>query len=252
MKRERKGLVFGAFFVIACIVASCRVVKEDRTLCPCTLSLVMESLPEYPAWVYVNGEPAGEAYADTTLKVLVERGPEADILVLSGAPLPPDGMARIPYGAESPAFCSFSTRADCRGETGVVHVKMQRHFSALSLSFESAEGRDLPFWAEVRGCVGGLSLPDGAPLPGEFRCRMDEDFRCRLPRQHESDQLWLDIVMADGVLRSFPLDVSLRASDYDWEAPSLKEISLHVSLSVTEIHFTGGEWGAAFPLQISI
>jgi len=212
----------------------------------------MEHLPEYPAWVYVNGKPAGEARCDTTLEVRVERGPEADILVLSGAPLSPEGIVPIPYGSQSPAFCSFSTRADCRGETGLVTVEMQRHFSELSLSFEAAEGQELPFWAEVRGCVGGLSLPDGVPLPGDFRCRMDENGRCRLPRQREEDPLWLDIVMADGVVRSFPLAASLRASDYDWNAPSLEEISLQVSLSITEISFEGEVWRAAFPLQLLI
>lgn len=65
---------------------SCNAVKEDRRYCPCTLSVVLEGLPEYPAWVYVNGTLAGEAAADTTLAVWVDRGPEADVAVFAGAP----------------------------------------------------------------------------------------------------------------------------------------------------------------------
>ena len=92
---------------------SCNAVKEDRRSCPCTLSVVLEGLPAYPVWVYVNGAPTGEAAGDTTLVVWVERGPEADVAVFAGAPPGEDGTVRVSYGSPCPALYTFIGRADC-------------------------------------------------------------------------------------------------------------------------------------------
>lgn len=233
---------------VVLVLESCNAVLENRQDCPCTLSVVMEDVPEYPVRLYVNGEWAGEALCDTTLQVWVERGTEASVLAISGMYPDEAGLADIPYGDQCPPVYVFSGMADCRQESGSIRVVMQKHFSTLSLNF----GGKVPFQAEVRGCVKGLAIPEGDPLPGEFHCRLDDDFCCRLPRQREDDQLWLDIVLNDGVLRSFPLDAYLRASAFDWEAPDLGDISLQVDLSATEICFARQEWGSAFPLLLTI
>ena len=250
MNGKRAGQII-ALVVNSIVLMSCSVVLEDRRDCPCALSVVMEGLPEYPVWLYVNDSLSGVALSDTTLLVRVERGAEASVLALSGSRLNDDGRVIIPYGDPCPPLYVFSSRADCSHETGLVEVRMHRHFSTLSLSFGGAAD-DVPFRAEVRGCVDGLSIPDGTPLPGDFHCRLDDSLSCRLPRQRPTDQLWLDIVLGDGVLRSFPLDASLRLSDYDWDAPDLEDISLQVDLSVTEIDYHFGVWDSSFPLKISI
>lgn len=240
--------------LISVICMSCEAVWEDRSACPCALSVEMKDLPEYPVWLYVNGMPAGEATCDTTLLVRVEKGPEAAVLGLSGARPDGNGRVQIPYGSPCPLLYVYAARADCRGDTGRLPLSLflTRHFSTLSLSFGGAAGGRVPFLADIRGCVGGIALPEGTPLPGPFRCRLSEDFSCRLPRQRPEDPLWLDVMLEDGVVRSFPLDGLLRASAYDWDAPQLADISLQVNLSVTDIHFTLGQWNTSFPLRISI
>lgn len=231
---------------------SCNAVKEDRRSCPCTLSVVLEGLPAYPVWVYVNGAPAGEAAGDTTLVVWVERGPEADVAVFAGAPPGEDGTVRVSYGSPCPALYTFIGRADCSGETGSLTVKMHRQFSVLHLELEGPGSWGSPYWAEVRGCSAGLDSADGSPLPGDFHCRLGPDYACRLPRQRPRDPLWLDIAMADGVIRSFPLGEYLTASAYDWEAPDLEDIRLSVNLSISEISLETDLWSTVIPLEIVI
>lgn len=236
-------------------LTSCSAVWEDRSSCPCALSVEMKDLPEYPVWLYVNGMPAGEATRDTTLLVRVEKGPEAAVLGLSGARPDGNGRVQIPYGSPCPPLYAYPASADCRGDTGLLPLSLfvTRHFSTLSLSFGGTEaGGRVPFLVDVRGCVAGIALPGGTPVAGPFRCRLSRDYSCRLPRQNPEDPLWLDVMLEDGVVRSFPLDGLLRASAYDWAAPMLADISLQVNLSVTDIHFTLGQWKSSFPLQISI
>jgi len=253
MNVECAGRLFFAFLSLS-IVASCSAVLEDRRACPCALYVEMKDLSEYPVRLYVNGTPAGEATCDTTLLVRVEKGPEAAVLALSGAAPDASGQVRIPYGSQCPPLYVYAGTADCSGDIGHLFLSsfMTRHFSTLSLRFGGAAGGRVPFSAAVRGCVGGVSLPGGEPVAGDFRCVLSPDFLCRLPRQRPEDPLWLDIMLEDGVVRSFPLDVCLREAAFDWEAPQLEDISLQVNLSVTDIRFTLGRWGSSFPLQISI
>ena len=231
---------------------SCNAVKEDRRYCPCTLSVVLEDLPAYPVWVYVNGAPAGEATGDTTLVVWVERGPEAYVQAFSGACPAEDGLVHIPYGSPSPPLCIFSGRADCRGESGSLRVHMQRQYCMLQLEVDGPGAWGDPYWAEIRGFAAGLDPRDGMPVPGDFHCRLDRDYRCRLPRQRPQDPLWLDIAMADGVIRSFPLGTYLASSAYDWEAADLKDIHLSVNLSISEICMSTDLWRTVIPLEIAI
>lgn len=232
--------------------ASCKLVKEDRRYCPCTLSVVLRDLPAYPLALYVNGAWAGEADADTTLAVWVEKGPRADVVALSGARLLEDGCVHILYGLQAPPLYAFSGVADCSGETGSVTVQLQRHFCTLSLAFEGPPGWGEPYRVQVRGVVGGFRPLDGQPLEGPFLCTLDADYCCRLPRQFASARLWLDIVLPDRILRSFPLDEYLRLAGYDWTAPDLADIPLQINLSITEIRFHMGAWSTVVPLEITI
>lgn len=248
-KAERAGWLVRVFLVALLVSTSCKPVKEDRSSCPCTLSVVLEGLPEYPAWVYVNGEWSGTARADTTLSVWVERGPEARVAVFTGAPPGDDGLIRVPYGSPCPPLYAFIGQADCSGESGSITVQVHRQFSTLHLELEGPGSWGKPYWAEVRGCAAGLDPWRGAPLPGDFHCRLAGDYTDRLPRQRPGDPLWLDIAMADGVIRSFPLGEYLLDAGYDWEAPDLKDIHLSVNLSISEIRLAWDLWSTTVLLS---
>lgn len=246
----RRWLVLVA--VLASLWMSCTIVKEDRRDCPCTLAVEMRSLPACPVLLYADGTLAGEALRDTCLRVKVPRGPRAQLSAVSGA-VPSSAMElRIPFGSESPALYAWSTVADCSADTGSATVRLSRHHCYLALEVVSPPGWAQPFQAVVRGDVDGWSLSSSSPTDGPFRCTLSSGFTCRLPRQRPESELWLDIVMPEGVVRTFSLGAALLRSGYDWTAPDLPDIGLRLDLSVTQITLSYGVFSEVFPLEIVI
>ena len=273
----RRGLVLSA--VIVFLGLSCTIVKEDRRDCPCTLAVEMRSLPASPVRLYANGMLVGEALRDTCLSVMVPKGPRALLAAVAGAGAGsvadsgsvagsgsgdagasgavPDTSTgalevRIPFGSESPPLYAWSAVVDCSGDTGSATVLLARHFCYLALEVVSPPGWAQPFRAAVRGEVDGWSLSASVPTSGLFHCTLSSGFTCRLPRQRPGSELWLDIVMPEGVVRTFSLSAVLLRSGYDWTAPDLSDIGLRLDLSVTQLTLSYGVFSEVFPLEILI
>ena len=248
----RGWLVLLAVFIL--LGPSCTIVKEYRRDCPCTLAVEMRSLPLCPVRLYANGLLAGEALRDTCLSVTVPRGPRAVLAAVAGAMPGVSGALelRIPFGSESPPLYAWSAVADCSGDTGAATVLLARHFCYLSLEVVSPPGWAQPFQAAVRGEVDGWSPDASTPTAGPFRCTLSSGYTCRLPRQRPGSELWLDIVMPEGVVRTFPLGAVLQKAGYDWTAPDLLDIGLRLDLSVTQIMLSYGVFSEVFPLEIVI
>ena len=251
--------ILGALSIIV-FWMSCNVVMEDRRECPCNLSVQMKGLPASPAVLYVNGSVAGKAYGDTTLTVWVEGGGTASVTVVAGAVPSSDRVVWIPYGEASAPLYVFGAEVDCTGESAFVQARLQKQFCTLNLYFKgltegaNPQGASAIFFATegcapsvrpvsvaIRGSVNGYSLVEGKPLPGAFRCSV-EGTSARLPRQNPGDPLWLDLVMQDSVLRSFPLGTYLEEAGYDWTAPDLPDRDLEIDISVSSIRFQTGTW----------
>lgn len=248
----RRGVVAGAVLACALFGLSCNAVREDRRGCPCTLAVEMRSLPLCPVWLYADGRPAGQALKDTCLAVQVPKGPLSLLTAVAGASSSDGLSVHIPLGEEAPPLYAWSAWADCSSDQGSATVCLRRHFCTLALEVVSPPGWAQPFRVEVRGAVDGWSLAAGKPLPGPFRCSLSAGFRCRLPRQRPGDELWLDVVMPEGVVRTFSLGEALRRAGYDWTAEDLPDIGLRLDLSVTEIRLVCEGFGAPIPVEIVI
>ena len=89
----------------------------------------------------------------------------------------------------------------------------------------------------MEGAYGGWQ-PDGSPAPGTFSSRLlpgaDGRAVLRLPRQGD-DSLLLHIVFSDQVVRTFALGSYIAASGYDWTAPDIEDLTLHVDISLTSV-----------------
>ena len=266
--------ILGALSIIV-FWMSCNVVMEDRRECPCNLSVQMKGLPASPALLYVNGSVAGKAYGDTTLTVWVEGGGTASVTVVAGAVPSSDRVVWIPYGEASTPLYVFGAEVDCTGESAFVQARLQKQFCTLNLYFKGLTEGDVtegaqpsvakmiadapcgfapsvnnsqPFSVSIRGSVNGYSLVEGKPLPGAFRCCV-EGTSVRLPRQNPGDPLWLDLVMQDSVLRSFPLGTYLEEAGYDWTALDLPDRDLEIDISVSSIRFQTGTWSTVRELN---
>lgn len=240
--------------LLLCGWASCGV-KEDRSACPCFLTVAVKNpVPGHPVGLSFRCdgfEAMREVTADTLLVVPVPKK-EVEVLALSGAALPSrEGKLQIPLGFDSPPLYLFRGRVDARADTASVNVLLHKHFCRLSMHFDGPPGWGEPYWAEVRGKVDGIDL-DGEPSGGAFSCRLDNGGAVRLPRQGPEEELWLDVAMPDRVVRSFTLGTQMLNAGYDWTAADLADLDLCLDFSVTTLTLRSEHFTTVIPVQVDI
>lgn len=250
--RQRSGRAFLSALFIPIMVASCTV-KEQRTECPCLLTLLLDNLPSHPVQYCLlqDGQllSEGQALCDTSLTFPVPRR-GVELRVRSGGGKASDTL-QIPYGSPCPPVYLYRRLLDTGADAVRVQVRLSKHFCLLGLELEGPPGNGEPFWTQVRGQVNGLG-PDGRPQRGDFSCRLDPGGAVCLPRQSPADPLWLDITTADGTLRTFSLGAALQEAGYDWTSPDLQDADLLLQLSVTHLQLLPGGISRTIPLNVEI
>ena len=243
-----------ALLLLFCLCsASCTLVKEDRTACPCALTVNIHDLPAYPVRFSLSGEEfyqEWEVARDTSFMVRVPKG-SVQLTAVAGAPLPRNGSVTIPYGYECPPLYAHSQEVPTPEDTARVQVQLHKHFCGLSLAVEGPPGWGEPYWAQIRGRVGALD-PLGTPEEGAFQCRLDSGDTIRLPRQLPEEELWMDLTTPEGTVRSFALGNYMLEAGYDWTSTDLEDLSLQLDLSLTAITFHTTLWEQVIRLQIEI
>lgn len=256
------GALWG--WVLLSIFAESCSVKENRSLCPCLLTVRISAVRSPPATlVCIGGQEVTSINVpgDTLFHIPVPRG---RVLALAYAgvgeiPHPEEGCTAPPGHAFPPLYLA-SASVEAAGDTAAVHLPLRKQFCTLSLTLEGPPGWAEPYALEVAGDVCGVSA-SGAPLPGPFCAQVAPAapvdpapgvWTVRLPRQHPADPLWLDIRMPDRVVRRFNLGALLLDAGYDWLAPDLEDLELSLELSVTAITFRSGLWSTTLPLTITI
>jgi hypothetical protein len=246
MCSKRLGAIVGLFILLSCSV------KENRTLCPCALTIELYNLPSPVSVQVVAGDHRATytARQDTVMLVQVPKG-KIRLMAVCGARLEPEENLEIPFGYECPPVYLYSDLVNTLCDSTRVNVQLNKHFCTLSLSFDGPNGWGEPFWAQIRGNVNGLDR-EGQPTEGDFSCRLDAGFTVRLPRQAPDEELWLDISMPDQVVRSFALGTYMQQAGYDWTAPDLDDLPLQIQLSVTELLLLSGLWKTEIPIEADI
>jgi len=237
------------------LVPSCSV-KEDRTVCPCALTVDLAGLPVSPVVLRV----AGEGYAltevvhtDTVLVLPVPKG-EVAVSAVGGALAEGDGSVRIPEGEEAPPLYLFHAAVSTDAEQVVLPVTLHKQFCSLEMLFKGPSGYGPPFEVVVEGFCGGWA-PDGSPASGSFSRRLlpgaDGRAVLRLPRQGD-DSLLMHIVFSDQVVRTFALGSYIAAAGYDWSAPDLEDLTLTVDISLTSVTISSDLWTRTEEIELWI
>ena len=237
------------------LLASCSV-KENRSACPCVLSLEMSGLPVSPVVLDVTGEGYAHTevvHGDTVLVLSVPKGDLA-VSAVGGALASGDGSVRIPSGEEAPPLYLFYADVPADAEQVTIPVTFRKQFCTLTLAFSDPPGYGPPFEVEVEGSVDGW-LRDGSPAPGPFSRRLlpgdDGKAVLRLPRQGD-DSLLMHIVFSDRIVRTFALGTYIAASGYDWNAPDLADLTLHVDISLTSVTLSTDLWAQTVDIDLWI
>ena len=241
---------------------SCSLVLEDRSVCPCELSVSVSGVKGETS-VMVEGEVIGRVWKDSTLKCRVPRG-EVAVMAVSGVSAGEfsdfsrtgnSGYIRIPEGLDSPPLRLGYALAHATSDHAAVDLEMHKSYCELSLEVDGPPGWGEPYLLKVHSDVCGFGF-GGSVAEGPFSYIMTPSGggRCsvRLPRHGPSSRLSLDIMMPDRLLRTFSLGSYMEKAGYDWTAPDLQDLDLRLSLSVTAFTVRIGLWSDASPMEVVI
>ncbi len=248
----------------AALAVSCSLILEDRGKCPCILSFEVlddRALPEgSEAFLEVFGsENTNEAEDYVPLEKL---HPDKYSLSVArsarraGGIIGFEGCYRdgtrfiIPEGFQCDRYYVFTSDVDASGEEALVPVTLRKEHCVLTVSFPSADPGAHPFGIVISAFGCGIDLSSGIPVGGRFRARADymgeNTFRCILPRLADPDILDLEIVdleLGDAPMDSFSLSAILsEVKDFSWADDNLKDITLSIDRSRSEISVSVEGW----------
>lgn len=232
-------------YILLVTISSCTVL-EDRGVCPSNLRLTVKRQSEHIcqdglAWCAVY-DPDGSSLAvspldsmnvrDTTLLYSVSR--ERISSVVSSREII-SGSVVAGSGEDMEELYAYRLEIDCSGESaeGVID-QVDKQFCNLTVILAEEA---LPY-ASVLGLLArspydGTLFPSLAAHSGEFRYSTAFDggnsVEVRLPRQGDSG-LCLDLV-TDAFTATCDLYTIMKEASYDWDAPSLDDFTVTVSIN---------------------
>lgn len=257
---------------LALIVCSCSV-KEDRTECPCFLTLdlggvgyvSMQEKGLAELGIYLTG---GDGYVledsfplrDNVLEygAAVPKG-EVELCVSSvgnGCEVSAEYGLTIPEGSQCPVVYMYADRFEAAGNTVRKAVLMHKNWCQIDLRMKStANGSLRPFWVSVDGNINGYRT-DGTPKEGPFRYSSERSAgglcKVRVPQQID-DSLWLQLHFLDSdEIRGFPLGEYILSSGYDWTAPDLDDVQVQMDFSKSGVTFTISSWHRTMNFEMVI
>lgn len=241
----------------------CGCVKEDRRECPCRLIVdlteVDRSLIEVVDVCVSNGQgflyediKTADSYDEDEM-ILVPRD-MVFLNVWSGAAGMNDGTGlHIPVGEHCPQVYMYSSLIDADEEYVREKVELRKNHCVMSIYIEGEETVH-GFEMTVKGNVCGYDAY-GVPVSGDFVCCPSTDdggmFRAVIPRQKDSS-LCLLINDGTGVIKTFAIGEYMASSGYDWTDEHLKDLTLGIDYSLTQISVAIQGWDEVYEFDVVI
>ena len=238
--------------LLVAVAVGCSV-KEDRTVCPCVMSLDFSGLDTAVIKsVNVMATRAdGMVFSDCVLADAFddryERKVPHGLLQVNvwcgdGGMAGKDCLLRIPYGVECPPVYFDSFMADTGAE--YFHKKVSLYKNHCRLTVEMPDRCELPYSLTFKGVIDGYDM-DGSPSCGDFSCvafPVDEGVAAvLLPRQTDSSLL-LEVDDQAPHLKTFAVGEYLAAGGYDWTAEDLADVTVVLDYSMTVVSIRVSDW----------
>lgn len=253
MKRRLPSVV--VVLISAIILAVACSVKEDRGDCPCRLVFDFSGVDCEDSHGISLSVMSSDGFLFQDSLVLVPPScmeyvvyvPQRQLAVnihegAEGLFTPGDGLS-IPEGMQCPPLYLYCAAIDATCETAVCAPVLYKNYCTVTLQFETGS-MPLPFSVRITGNISGYDRY-GRPKQGKFSHvpELDADGICRVrvPRQTDGS-LRMEIVEEGKVLREFALGEIIIASGYDWSLPALRDVTLEIDYSKTDVIFRVEGW----------
>ena len=239
-------------------------IKEDRTACPCVLSMDLGELTAGYLYsinavdvLYECAErkciKSGDLPLEMTCEVKKGRLPVAFHCLGRGWKVSGtlDSLI-IPVGAQCPPIYSCHDSLDAGCEELRYEVHLHKNYAVIGIRADEFASGGYHF--RLVGDVCGYSIA-GIPLQGPYSYDFIPGAGGReyisVPRQ-AGDGMRLEVWQEDRIFRSFMLGKYINGSGYDWDAEDLSDIDVEVSMVSTVINLSSGLWDSThwFPVLL--
>ena len=249
-------------------VQSCSV-KEDRSECPCMLTLdfsdVDYELLREAGLTEMGIIVSSESEICVRKSVSIKEAPGECVVAVPRSLVNmcavcgdggdwKDSSVVVDEGEECPKYYVGLDSFDACRDAMTRKVVLHKNHCILTVRLKNPYGvPSRRFSVTAEGDVCGFDMY-GDLVAGTFKACSEESFggACSvcLPRQRDG-LLSLQILFPDsGDIRSFPLGDYILQSGYDWNAPDLEDIDVEVDFSLTGVSFTIDTWKKTLYFEI--
>lgn len=231
-------------------------VKEDRSGCPCLLAIDMSEAAQYRISSDIMLTVACPGIKNTRT---IQRNSIADeytyrvrkgdvlVLAIEGADKCDitDEKASAPEGTEFDSIFASCHIVQATGETCRDKVHLDKQFATLDVHV--LEYGDIDNLAMSVNCPSsGFFTESLRPLDESYRCsflKIDDNlFRVRVPRQSEGP-IFLELSDGSGKNAAIEISGQILDSGYDWEKPSLDDMTVILDYMSCSVIIDICEWG---------
>lgn len=244
------------------VLCSCSV-KEDRSLCPCYVDMIVD---EFVRDGFSSGTVAfssdGFDFRDDILladhvgggyTVAVPRSfvKAACVCGLDRSHISGNCIS-IPEGEASDPIMSYRESFLPRGDEHLLYAVPHKQYCRIDLILENPM-EDYPYAFRVRSDCSGLDIFDLQPVRGSFDTSVYAnalgEYSTLLLRQSPESELFLDVLLpVSGSVSDWELQYTVSLSDaleavsYDWTKEDLDDVSLTVDYARAEVTVEISEW----------
>lgn len=226
--------------VPACITMFASCIMEERTDCPCRLSITegTDKCIDSPRSICLRNDSgiflteeikAGNLNSFPFSRDVPKGYVRASVSTCRSVFRDKDGIMRFTDGIPADTVRAHVATVDCTGDLAAERVMLQRQFVAVDLV---VKGVDKPASCTVKTGCGALDLFSLKGLPGRWSCpaSVNTEGHCRfhLPRLYNRCTFTVSVTDNDGDSIEYNLGKELDRSGYDWDAEILKDLSFGI------------------------
>ena len=234
-----------AMLSMTILLASCSV-KEDRSDCPCWLTVDAENTISVSAWFgshqLLDNHSGG--FVDHT----VPRG-MVELTAHKGA-------FTVEVGHQMDSLFAQRSVLNTNAETAGHTVHLNKNFATVELDFKQKDDGRTGYDLLVTGTVNGADIRTLEPAEGPFSCVPElnskgRGYAFRVPRQ--KDESLKVILSSEGnPVETIDLGHLIAKSGFDWTKESLGDVHILADIPANTFTITVKEWEGPVTFEITI
>ena len=226
-------------------LASCSV-KEDRSDCPCWLTVEAESTATLTGWY--GSQRILDNHSGSLVDHMVPRG-TVDLVASN------NDRFTVSEGEQMSELFAQLQHLDTDGEFAYAGVELKKQFATVTLDFKDEEDGRTDYDIIVKGNIQGADSKTLEPKEGPFKCipeaAPERGYQFRVPRQKDNAltaELWSEGALVDTI----PVGELIAKARFDWKRESLGDIHIMADLPAKTFTITVMEWEGPVTFEVTI